>query len=125
MDAKLQELLALLRNHAKRLDAISQPSFAATPFYEVMSGALVWSDEKIDDVPTEVIWALRPLFAFRSSMIRGAPMEKWRPYWEACVPMFPHWIGFRPERSVGTPELLRVLAKGEKRLDRCLKEPSK
>jgi hypothetical protein len=125
MDAKLQELLEVLREHAMRLDAISEPSSTATPFYEVMSGALVWSDEKIEDVPVQVIWALRPLFAFRSSLIRGSSLEKWRPYWEACVKMFPRWIGFRPERSAATHELLHVLAKGEKRLDRCLKESSK
>jgi hypothetical protein len=122
MDVKLLELLEVLREHAKRLDSLSQPSPSATVFYEVMSGALVWSDEKIEGVPTEVIWALRPLFAFRSSLILGSPQEKWRPYWEASVAMFPHWIGFRPERLIATPELLRVIKIGAKRLDRCLKE---
>ena len=122
MTALNQELLASLQPYVARLNALSEPLPSATVFYEVMSGGLVWSDEVIRDVPTPVIWALRPLFAYRTSLILGTPQVKWSSYWNACFAMFPSWIGFRPERSVATPELLRVLKKGEKRLDRCLKE---
>jgi hypothetical protein len=121
MDAALERMIEPLRLQASRLNKISKPDPAATPFYEVMSGGLVWTDEATGDLPTELIWALRPLFAYRSSVIAGAPSEKWRPYWAGCIAMFPGWIGFLKERSEATPELLRILKKGEKRLDRCLK----
>jgi hypothetical protein len=122
MGSKLEELLVLLRAHSVRLNSISEPSPSATVFYEIMSGALVWSDEKIERVPTEVIWALRPLFGYRSSLIKGAPLQKWRPYWEECQLIFPRWIGFHADRAKSTPELLRILKLGEKKLERCLKE---
>ena len=122
MDSKLQELIEELRKHASKLNALSEPLPGATVFYEVMSGGLVWSDEKIEGVPVEVIWALRPLWAFRSSLIAEAPQEKWRSYWDICRTIFPSWVGFRPERSTPSPELLKILQRGQRRLDVCLKK---
>lgn len=112
--------LDTLRAHATRLNSLSTPAPSARVFYEIMSGGLVWSDEAGEDLPVEVVWALRPLFAFRSSMILGSPQEKWRTYWDACVVLFPRWVGFHAERTTPTPALLRILRQGERRLDRCL-----
>ena len=120
VDQSLKDLIGLLRSHAGRLEKISRPSPSATAFYEVMSGGLVWTDEKIQDVPTEVIWALRPLWAYRSSVICGVPAEKWRPYWDICLSLFPHWIGFLPERMKPSPELLEILKSGREGLMRDL-----
>ena len=106
-------MIGPLRVHAKRLDSIDTPSPDATPFYEIMSGGIVWSDEKITDVPSEVVWALRPLFAYRASLIVGAPEEKWRAYWAECQKLFPRWIGFRADRQRQAPELVVLLKKGE------------
>lgn len=121
MDSDLEKMINPLREFAPSLNKISEPDPTATVFYEIMSGGLVWTDETVGGLPTKVIWALRPLYAFRTSLIVGAPSEKWRPYWETCVAIFPKWIGFREERSHATPELLRILSKGKKTLDRCLK----
>lgn len=120
MEQRLEDLIKSLRPHAKRLNELSRPSASATVFYEVMSGGLVWTDEKIEDVPAEIIWALRPLWAYRSSVIAGAPKEKWRPYWDVCLSLFPHWIGFLPERSRSSPELLAIMKSGEEQLMRDL-----
>lgn len=83
MSQQIDELLASLRLHAERLNKIDTPSPTATPFYELMSGGLVWTDERDTDVPSEVIWALRPLFAHRASLIKGVPDTKWLAYWAA------------------------------------------
>lgn len=74
-----------------------------------MSGGLVWTDEKITDVPSEVIWALRPLFAHRASLIKGVPDTKWLAYWAACIEMLPRWIGFLPERAKPTAQNIALL----------------
>ncbi len=113
MATDVAELLEELRRRAADLNRIDTPSPTATPFYELMSGGIVWTDEKISGVRTEVIWALRPLFAYRASLIAGMPAEKWRSYWDACQTLFPHWIGFRPDRCQPAPELLVLLKKGE------------
>ena len=120
MDPELEKMLEPLRFHSARLDVISKPNSSPTLFYEAMSGGLAWSDEIPRDAPVEVIWGLRPLGAYRSSLIIGEPQEKWRSYWEECVALFPHWIGFRPERSRSSPEVLSVLKRGQKQLKRCL-----
>jgi hypothetical protein len=109
MSQQIDELLALLRTYAVRLNNIDTPSPTATPFYELMSGGLVWTDEKITDVPSEVIWALRPLFAHRASLIKGVPDTKWLAYWAACIEMFPRWIGFLPERAKPTAQNIALL----------------
>jgi len=116
MDADLEKMIGPLRLHASRLDAISAPAPAARVFFEVMSGALVWSDEVVKGVPTKVVWSLRPLFAFRSSFIVCQPQEKLRFYWDACVSLFPHWVGFVPARSKPSPQLLEILRKGKEDL---------
>ena len=127
MTPEFEKILEPLREYAKRLDRMDTPSPVATPFYELMSGGLVWSDEKITDVPSEVIWALRPLFAYRASLIVGAPEEKWRPYWNECRTLFPRWVGFHPDRQRQAPELIVLLKKGEaamlRDLEAGLEEP--
>jgi hypothetical protein len=117
------DLLDSLRKHAERLDAVCDPEASPVVFYEVMSGGLVWGDELMVDekFPPEVFHALRTLWAYRTSVIVAAPEEKWRPHWEACTALFPRWIGFRPERSKASPELLRILKRGKRRLAQQLK----
>ena len=107
MDDGFQRMIEPLRLHASQLDAISEPAPSARVFFEVMSGALVWSDE-VKDVPTKVIWSLRPLFAFRSSLILGQPEEKGRSYWDASTSLFPRWVGFVPARAEPSPQLLEI-----------------
>lgn len=111
MSPEIEKMIEPLRQYAGRLNRIDAPSPEATPFYEIMSGGLVWSDEKISDIPSEAIWALRPLFAYRASLILGEPEEKWRSYWNECRTLFPRWIGFHPDRQRQAPELVICLKK--------------
>ena len=121
MNPEFEKIIAPLRSHAAYLNDLSSPSPTATVFYEAMSGGLVWTDEKIRDVPSEVvIWALRPLWTYRSSIICGAPEAKWQDYWNACPVLFPKWIGFRPERMRSSHELLKILSDGKESLKKDL-----
>jgi hypothetical protein len=44
MDSDLEKLINPLREFAPSLNKISEPDPAATVFYEIMSGGLVWTD---------------------------------------------------------------------------------
>ncbi len=46
-----------LTDYADHLNAICSPGWWPKVFYELMSGALVWSDETNSKTPMEVIWA--------------------------------------------------------------------
>ena len=103
-DAKYDGLYQLT-THAQHLNSIDTANPSATAKYELMSGALIWSDETNTDTPVYVIWALRQIFAYRTQlMIDDA--EPNNEFWEKCVKLFPNWIGFLPERRKPTPELL-------------------
>ena len=110
--------LTTLSDH---LNSISTPDPAARVFYELMSGALIWSDETNDETPVYVIWALRQLFAYRAQLIldNAQPNDE---FWDQCVKLFPNWIGFRPDRRTQAPELLAVYRRGSVSLKKCLRD---
>jgi hypothetical protein len=100
----MSERIQNLQDAAPVLDAlIAQPD--AHVFFEVMSGALVWSDEypfvadgvyyDIEMFPRQL---LRGVWAYRSSLIEGEPKERCRAGWELAQSLFPKWPGFLPER---------------------------
>ena len=75
---------------------------AAVRGYEMMSGGFMWSDElpasdQYSD-PHDGDYALRFLFGYRASLIRGRPDEGLRPVWDAVLAACPSWPGFRSER---------------------------
>lgn len=75
--------------------------------YELLSDALVWSDEwpkfaVLRQVPGwEVV---RFVLHFRTTLILGDPDEEYREYWDAALRLFPDWPGFLPERRSRTLE---------------------
>jgi hypothetical protein len=87
-----------------------------------MSGALIWSDEVEDGFPCDLIVALRPIFAYRTSLMKNKPREEFRPIWDRCLKLFPNWVGFRPKRRQPTPQLLRVFREGDVGLRKCLRD---
>lgn len=110
-----------LSAHADHLNAIDAPDPGAKAFYDIMSGALVWSDETTPETPTAVVWALRRLLAYRTrAMLDSAEPDN--DFWTRCVAMFPNWIGFLPERRKQTPELLAEYRRGGVSLKRCLRK---
>ena len=109
-----------LRSVAKILDGLT-PRSDARFYFEVMSGALIWTDEHpplVDGVyenPDDVfpVQYLRGVWAYRSSLIRGKPNERARASWEMALELFPNWPGFLPERR--DPKWHEVLIREEER----------
>ncbi len=79
-------------------------SLTASPdakmFYELLSDSLVWTDEipEVDPAHVGGRRALRFVFRYRTSLMLGRPEERYRPYWEEALALFPAWPGFKPER---------------------------
>src|SRR4051812_20978456 len=82
-----------LTAYAERLNAIGSPGWWPKVSYEIMSGALIWSDEKNRDLPVEVIWALRYIVAYRTSLMLNKPREELKPMWDLGLSLFPKWVG--------------------------------
>lgn len=94
------------------------------PFYEIMSGALVWQDEIPWRVPMQIVWALRPVWAYRTGLILGESRPG-RDYWELCRTLFPWWVGFHRVRCRPNRQYVAVYRVGNIGLIRCLKEPER
>lgn len=116
------DLAKTLREYADHLNAINKPKWRAEVFYELMSGALIWSDERNKETPTEVIWALRFLFAYRTSLMLNEPREELKSKWDLGLELFPQWVGFRPERREPTPGLLEIYRRGYVGMKKCLRD---
>jgi hypothetical protein len=74
----------------------------ATCYYEMLSDALVWSDEFPDFAALRLVpdWdVIRFVFYFRTTVILGEPDENMREYWNEALQLFPDWPGFAPERQ--------------------------
>lgn len=109
-----------LETHAAVLNAICEPDPLATPCYEIMSGALVWTDEKHPSLTSDIIFSLRQLWNFRTRCI----LQDERPendFVARCVILFPNWIGFLPERWIPTPAALAEYRRGDVSLRWCLR----
>jgi hypothetical protein len=70
--------------------------------YELLSGAVHWSDERFSDF-YRVCRAggadyAKELFAYRTSLLVGRPREEYQFVWDEVRARCPEWIGFRPER---------------------------
>lgn len=73
--------------------------------YDLMSDALIWSDERPTNLSVRELWCLRPVFRYRTGLILGLELAEFRPEWDAAKRLFPGWIGFRAERSSRDAEL--------------------
>ncbi|WP_145266389.1 hypothetical protein [Calycomorphotria hydatis] len=120
-DKLIYDGLYQLTTHADHLNAINTPNPVATATYELMSGALIWSDETKADTPVYVICALRQLFAYRTRLMLD-DAEPDNDFWDQCVKLFPNWIGFLPERRKQTPELLAEYRRGDVSTKACLRK---
>ncbi|HEY4262917.1 MAG TPA: hypothetical protein VGM98_22345 [Schlesneria sp.] len=111
-DDRKYDALYQLTEHADHLNAICTPDPLATVTYEMMSGALIWSDETRPDTPTYVIWALREIFHHRTQLMLKN-LEPENEVWPKLVSLFPDWVGFLLERRKPTPELLAEYRRGD------------
>jgi len=76
--------------------------------YDMLAGALWWSDERPDFPQAEDHWCLRPVFRFRTTLILELPEMQFLPYWEEARKQFPKWPGFAVERCSPSVELAEL-----------------
>jgi hypothetical protein len=89
-----------LRQIAPKLNQLrADPS--ARVGYELMSGGLIWSDElpPLGEAEPGECTCLRAIWRFRSSLIMGAPEDRFRPAWQEAQKLFPLCPGFLPQRQ--------------------------
>ena len=110
-----------LETHASHLNSLCEPDANATIDYDVLADAIIWSDETNDATPIDVIHALRQLRHYRTHVM----LENDEPnndVWRHCLTLFPHWVGFLPERRTPTPELLDEYRRGDVSSRWCLRQ---
>jgi len=107
--------LDLLQKHAREINAMCRRGWFARPFYEYMSGGLIWTDET--NVSGEMLDALRLLFHCRTQLIMQSPQKEWAEYWAAAHKIAPNWVGFHANRCAPTEKLRKLVLAGEKRLE--------
>jgi hypothetical protein len=95
--SRLAEIVAPMRELTRAPDA--------KMFYELLSDSLVWTDEipEIDAARVGGLRSLRFVFRYRTGLMLGTPEERFRPFWEEALTLFPDWPGFDPARRA--PEL--------------------
>jgi hypothetical protein len=110
-----------LESHTDHLNSLCIPAPNASISYDLLAGALIWSDETNDKTPIKVIHALRQLRHYRTHVM--LTNESPNPaVWEHCKKLFPNWVGFRPERYTATPELLEFYRREEINSRWCLRK---
>ncbi|CAN0340419.1 unnamed protein product, partial [Ectocarpus sp. 4 AP-2014] len=119
-DGRDYDVLYQFEQYAVHLNALDTAGSCEDVFYEIMSGALIWKDETSQDTPVEVVWALRTLWAYRTSLMLDAPRTELTKYWDSALSLFPEWVGFSPERRKATPRLLHIHRQGSVSLKKCL-----
>lgn len=76
--------------------------------WDVMSGGIVWNDER-SDYTTEELNLVRELWAFRSRRILGEPSENQQETWDSIMQLAPNWPGFRSERCKPVSQIVDFL----------------
>jgi hypothetical protein len=99
MNSEADQKLEIL---APFLDSLAVDSNARMQ-YEVMSDALLWSDEL--PVPSDRVKhaldtnCLRGAFRYRTTLIIEKPDERYRAAWEQLKMLCPNWPGFLADRQ--------------------------
>jgi hypothetical protein len=95
--SQLEEITDLMRGLVRAADA--------KMFYELLSDSLVWTDEIPEVAPNQVggLRSLRFVFRYRTSLMLGKPEDRYRPFWEQALKLFPGWPGFDTDRR--SPDL--------------------
>ena len=84
--------------------------------YDMMSDALVWSDEleslRERDTPEGADWTcIRRVWHYRTTLIMQSPSAEHAAFWNRAVELFPEWIGFLPERRDPSAELQELVTR--------------
>jgi hypothetical protein len=96
----------------------------AEPGYDVLTDAIIWSDEYPSNVAGRMVDfdCLKLLFRYRTSILTGHPDETFRPYWDRAMELFPQWAGFASSRLVPSEELTKFYEHCRKRDMRYLRK---
>ena len=78
----------------------------ATPFFDCLSGAFVWSDERIFGLNTNEMGCLRAIFRYRTNLIVREQDLRFELLWNQLKQKCPAWIGFDPVRCSPDAELM-------------------
>ncbi len=111
----------VLTHYASRVELPTVPAANPDVFYELLSGALCWSDEHRNHFPVEICWALGAVRAYRTSLMLKEPREELKHVWDLALKLYPKWVGFLPERREPTPELLKIYRRGSIEMRWCLR----
>jgi hypothetical protein len=92
--------VAQLRAIAVRMQPL-RAAPGASVFYELMSDALVWSDEipDLDSGNVRDFHCLRFVFRYRTTLILNIPDPRFQIYWDEAQSLFPDWPGFDAGRQ--------------------------
>jgi hypothetical protein len=120
-DEIMQEYFEAYHTYAQELNLRTEPDPAAIPFMDGMSDALVWPDECPEDAPMELISALRFVWNYRTSLLLET-IPQFEENWKIAKECFPSWVGFRPERTSPSPELLQAIREGKQSLNNTFDE---
>ena len=89
--------------------------------YELMSGAVIWSDEMRGNLSSELISGLRVVWAYRSSLYLEEPRKEFEDVWNRARELFPSWPGFHESRLKPDGKVIsyykRVKYKSDRKLD--------
>ena len=88
-------------------------------FYELMSGAIVWEDEK-EKLPFEISNLLRLVWAYRTSLYIKKPRVEFESTWDAAKEAFPNWPGFKKERIEPKEEVITYFHEAKRKSNRRL-----
>jgi hypothetical protein len=88
-----------------RLKTLQKDS-SAVPFFDQMSGAFIWSDEKLRGLPTNEMGCLRAIFRYRTSIIVQESDPRFQSLWADLKEKYPDWIGFDPTRCSPNDDLI-------------------
>lgn len=93
----LDQLIARMKNLKRDADA--------TPFFDLMSGAFVWSDERLSGLDVNTMGCQRFIFRYRTNLIAQEDDFRGKELWEELQRRYPEWIGFGPGRCTPHEEL--------------------
>lgn len=67
--------------------------------YDVVAGALFWTDEEVNGLSADAQMVLRKLLRHRSMLLIGSSESEYEELWAAAHQRIPNWVGFQRERT--------------------------
>jgi hypothetical protein len=109
---ELKDFLTALETLAPKLRLLKKDG-SAIVFYEAMSGALMWSDEKARGLTDHEMGCYRAILAIRTGIIIGKAELRFPKLWEEFQKSCPTWIGFDSSRCKTSEMLVEKYVQGK------------